>query len=174
VYNLQSKQQHLCDADAFDLNVRFQFIMPRRSWVENVDRELHCSSLNCSDLWRQKNNVSHWWLTDCLNALPTSGHGYYFQLSLSACLFVHTLKGKQLELLSQIWYRYRPWQMLAMLKKWGQKVKVIWSSSLCSCLWVFHGLSVFTLKVCTLKAINNKTGAYIYISHSNSQHALWG
>ena len=43
-------KRHLCSTDAFDLDVCFQFVVSRRSSVENINRELHCSSLNCSNL----------------------------------------------------------------------------------------------------------------------------
>jgi len=49
-------KRYLCDTDAFDLDVCFQVVVPGRSWIENVNRELHCSGLDCSDLWDPENN----------------------------------------------------------------------------------------------------------------------
>ena len=43
-------KRHLCNADAFDLNVSFQFMLTRRNWVEYVDGQLHGTGLDCSHL----------------------------------------------------------------------------------------------------------------------------
>jgi len=51
IYDISSR--YLCDTDTLDLNVSLQFIVTRQSRAEDVDRELHCSSLNCSNLRHQ-------------------------------------------------------------------------------------------------------------------------